>query len=547
MKNAVIYIRVSTEEQAKHGYSIDAQVKSCELFASQNGYSVVNIFREEGLSAKDLNRPQLHELFKYCRRNKGKVDVIIFWKWDRLSRGENRDYAYLEDFFQECDMYPLSVTECNEDTPEGELLRWITKGTNRYELKKISQRTRLGMTGKAENGGYPAKAPIGYLNYTNPDGSKSIIVDIEKSKFIRRAFELYASGGYSYQRLGVELEKDGFVDKFGKKYPPRKFEWMLKNVFYIGKFQWSKIIYEGSQEPIVSKELFYAVQSRLSDSRKTRVRTHEVFFTYNNLIKCEHCGCYLSGQLKRGAHNSGEYIYYNCTGKRGGDCKRKTLKSEVIEKTLTQIIEDIYLPPSVIVGIKDNAFQMLKDIEEFEMENSDTIKRKIDTLQKRISKSYIDKLDDNLPAGMSEEEWQILNKSWNEEKDKLVLRLQEIYSNTKIVFGKVDYLLKWCNDLPRYFAMATPEIKKQIIMTITDSITFDGENFNVKLHPVFEDFVKFDKKELEPLEKDPKNDLDRTLETSTVTTKKASEEAFSKNGADDGNRTHEYRYHKPRP
>lgn len=162
---------------------------------------------------------------------------------------------------------------------------------------------------------------------------------------------------------------------------------------------------------------------------------------------------------------------------------------------------------------------MLKDIEEFEMENSDTIKRKIDTLQKRISKSYIDKLDDNLPAGMSEEEWHILNKSWNEERDKLVLRLQEIYSNTKIVYGKVDHLLKWCNDLPRYFAMATPEIKKQIIMTITDSITFDGENFNVKLHPVFEDFVNLNKKELEPTQK---IDLDRTLETCTVTTKEES-------------------------
>lgn len=543
MKNAVIYVRVSTEEQAKHGYSIDAQIKNCASFASQNNYSVVNIFKEEGLSAKDLKRPQLHELFKYCRNNKNKVDVLIFWKWDRLSRGENKDYAFLDNFFEECEIYPLSVTECNEDTPEGKLLRWITKGTNRYEIEKASQRTKLGMRGKAETGAFPAKAPIGYLNYTNPDGSKTIVVDHVQARFIKRAFELYASSGYSYSALGVELAKAGFVDKLGRKYPPRKFEWMLKNVFYMGKFQWNKAIYEGSHEPIVSKELFYAVQARLNDTRRTRVRTHDKFFTYNNLITCTKCGCYLSGQFKKGAHNSGEYYYYNCTGKRGGDCKRKTLKSEVIEKALTQIIEDIYLPPQVIIGIKDKAFQILKDIEEFEMENSDTIKKKIDALKNRRHKSYIDKLDNNLPAGMSEDEWQALNKSWDEEIDKLYLRLQEIDSNTRIVYGKVDYLLNWCNDLPRYFAMATPEIKKQIIMTITDSITYDGQNFNVKLHPVFEDFVNLDKKELEPT---PRIDLDRTLEMCAVTTQKAPEDAFCKNGADDGVRTHVYRYHKPR-
>ena len=147
---------------------------------------------------------------------------------------------------------------------------------------------------------------------------------------------------------------------------------------------------------------------------------------------------------------------------------------------------------------------------------------------------------------MTEEDWQILNKSWNEDRDRLLLRLQEIYSNTKIVYGKVDYLLKWCNDLPRYFAQATPEMKKQIIMTITESIDFDGEKLNVKLHPVFEDFVNLDKKELEPLEKAQKIDLDRTLEMCTVATKKAPEDAFSKNGAGDGVRTHEYRHHKPR-
>jgi site-specific DNA recombinase len=161
MKKAVIYIRVSTEEQVKHGYSIDAQVKTCANFAQQLGFEVDKTFIEEGLSSKNLNRPQLQELVKYCKRNKRCIDALVFWKWDRLSRGKVKDYGYLDDFFEECNIYPYSVTECNEDTPEGELLRWITKGTNRYELQKISQRTKFGMREKAEQGQLPAKAPLG--------------------------------------------------------------------------------------------------------------------------------------------------------------------------------------------------------------------------------------------------------------------------------------------------------------------------------------------------------------------------------------------------
>ncbi len=510
MKKAVIYVRVSTEEQAKRGYSINAQIKACEAYANENKCEIVNIFKEEGISAKTLERPQLNALIKYCKKNKDKINHIIFWKWDRLSRGELKDYADLEDFFADCNVYPLSATECNEDSAEGELIRWITKGTSRYELRKITDRTKLGMREKAENGEFPAKAPIGYINYTNPDGSKKIVIDKEKAIYIKRAFELYAYENFSYKKLGEELAKDGFVDKNGKKYPPRKFEWMLKNIFYIGKFQWNKVIYEGKHEPIVSKDVFYAVQNKLNNPKNTRKRTHNVYFAYNNLIKCEQCGCYLSAQLKKGAHNSGEYIYYNCTGKKGGDCKKLTLKNEIIEKYLTKIIEDISIPAEVIVGIKDTVFRMLKDIEEFEFESSSNINNKIIKLKKRIQQSYIDKLDNNLPVGMTEEDWQKMNKSWYEEIDKYNLRLQEINFNTKIVYGKVDYLLNWCSNLPKYFTLAKPEIKKQIIETITEYIGFDGKNLNVKLHPIFEEFLNLDKK---AFKNDQKIDLDRYDQT----------------------------------
>lgn len=162
-KSCVIYVRVSTEEQTK-GYSLNGQERIDTEFANSLGYKVVKIFREEGISAKDLNRPQLQNMMKWVREHAVDVDAIIFWKWERISRGTEWDYAVLGRFFEECRVTPLSVTECNEDSPEGELLRWITKGTNLYERRKISQRTSMGMEQKAREGIRPCKAPIGYLN-----------------------------------------------------------------------------------------------------------------------------------------------------------------------------------------------------------------------------------------------------------------------------------------------------------------------------------------------------------------------------------------------
>mgnify|MGYP002626466992 CR=1 FL=1 len=89
--NAIIYTRVSTEEQSKQGISIETQLKDCTNFATNNGYHVRNVYIEEGMSAKNLNRPKAQEMLKYCNISKNNVQAIIVWRLDRLSRF-NVDY-----------------------------------------------------------------------------------------------------------------------------------------------------------------------------------------------------------------------------------------------------------------------------------------------------------------------------------------------------------------------------------------------------------------------------------------------------------------------
>lgn len=478
-KKCVIYVRVSTEEQTK-GYSLNGQERIDRDYAESLGYEVAKVFREEGISAKDLNRPQLQNMMNWVRENAADIDAIIFWKWERISRGTEYDYAVLGKFFDECKVSPLSVTECNEDSPEGELLRWITKGTALYERRKISQRTSMGMEQKAREGIIPGKAPIGYLNYTMPDETKTIIIDPLYAPFIKKAFELYATGNYSLKRLGDVLYYDGFKNKkTGKKFPPRKFEWMLKNSFYIGRIQYKGNFYEGKHEPIVPKELFYQVQSMFGWKKP---RTHDLYFPYTNMIKCECCGEHkLSAEMKRGAHNSGEYIYYRCK------CGCKAIKQEELDKVFIDMLEDMYIPPKEIELMQDEARELLQAIKDYEnsLESPVEMQKKIEQIKDRIKKSYKDKLDGNLPYGMTEKDWNEMIGEWSSELNQLEIKLQERSEKSKILYNRLNLIMSFCNQLPELFRLALPEIKREIIQTCIRTLSYNGETLKIELFPVF--------------------------------------------------------------
>lgn len=479
-KKCVIYVRVSTEEQTK-GYSLNGQERIDKDFAESLGYETVKVFREEGISAKDLNRPQLQALMKWVRENSAEVDALIFWKWERISRGTEYDYAILGRFFDECKIIPLSVTECNEQSPEGELLRWITKGTNLYERRKISQRTSMGMEQKAREGIRPGKAPIGYLNAEDAETKKrTIITDIKTAPFIKKAFELYATGNYSLKRLGDTLYLDGFKNpKTGEKFPPRKFEWMLKNVFYIGQLVYKGAIFEGKHEPIISKDLFYRVQAMFGLKKP---KTHDIIFPYTNMIKCEHCGKHnLSAEMKRGAHNSGEYIYYRCS------CGCKAIRQEELEKAFTNMLEDIYIPQAEVELIKGEAKGILQAIKDYEnsLESPVDMQKKIEKIKDRIKKSYADKLDGNLPCGMTDTEWGELMKQWSSELNQLEMKLDERKQKSKILYDKLSLITAFCNQLPALFGLAEPQVKREIIQTCVRTLTYDGKNLKIELFPLF--------------------------------------------------------------
>ena len=185
--------------------------------------------------------------------------------------------------------------------------------------------------------------------------------------------------------------------------------------------------------------------------------------------------------MKRGAHNSGEYIYYRCR------CGCKAIRQEELEKTFVNMLEDIYIPPSEIEAMKEEAKEILQAIKDYEnsLESPVEMQKKIEQIKNRIKKSYADKLDGNLPYGMTDTEWGEMMQQWASELNKLELKLEERKEKSKILYNKLSLIMAFCNHLPELFRLAEPQVKREIIQTCIRTLSYNGETLKIELFPIF--------------------------------------------------------------
>ena len=480
MEKAVIYVRVSSEEQAKHGFSIENQKKVCIDFAEKQGYYVAKIFVDEGKSAKNLERPEIQELMDYCSKKKNNINAVVIWRLDRISRNTTDYHGVLRPLFERKGIKLLSATEANVDTIEGDLMRNIGMSFAEYERKIIGFRTIAGLRQKASQGEYPHQAPIGYKNITLKDGSKAVIIDDKNAFYIKRAFELYDSGMYSLRSLTEKLYDDGFRSKTGKKVAKTSIEYILKNIIYTGVFKFEDKIYENAKhKAIISKELFYRVQDRLISPDKTRKQNYD--FAYTGLIRCEHCGCLLTAELKKG-----KYIYYHCTGNKGGNCKRDYINETKIDKAIAEVLKLIIIPENIRLLVA----KQLKEVHEIKNDYSKEVKsnlqKQITTLENRIENAFELKLDGTI----THEFWKAQNDKWQAEKDKIYIQLEEINKLDKQFYEQADTLLSFTDNAYEYYLKGNIAQRRKILEIISEKITYKDKTFNLILKPVFQTIVE---------------------------------------------------------
>src|SRR5690625_3136202 len=279
MKTA-IYVRVSTEEQAKEGYSVSAQMKRLKAFTVSQGWDIHDVYADEGIRAKNTKRPQLQRMIKDIKSDK--VDVVLVYRLDRLTRSVFDLYKLLETF-EKHDCKFKSATEVYDTTTAmGRMFITIVAALAQWERENMGERIAFGFEEKVRQGKCPLnEAPIGFD--LNREESKLYINPVE-AETVRTIFDKYLSGLGS-GKLCNYLNDNDIRTKRGNKWVSDTLFKVLKSPVPAGGIRWAGKTYWDMHEPIVSREDWKEAQ-RLMKVRKTwGPATVSSTYLFSTLIK----------------------------------------------------------------------------------------------------------------------------------------------------------------------------------------------------------------------------------------------------------------------
>ncbi len=344
-KKAIIYLRVSTEEQVDN-FSLDTQEGICRKEAEKRGYEVVEIFREEGRSAKSiLGRPILISLLEYARKNKHKIQALFVYRLDRISR-QTADYLAIRKKLGECGITIISSTEPTGDSPTEKLVETILAGFAQLDNDIRSERARNGLRARYKSGLISGKAPLGYkfdMGFA--------VKDPEAWDKVKNAWDIMAAGKTSLSQIARIMTESGLTETHGGrsyKIRTQTAARIFRLKFYAGMLT-SKTYpdeIKGQHVPMITLEQFYKVQAILDGRRVNDVvlvrRTRETDdFPLRRIVKCGVCNIGLTGGWSRG--RSGRYPYYRCSG----GCT-KSIKVEILDSALVELLKRVTPKPEAL-------------------------------------------------------------------------------------------------------------------------------------------------------------------------------------------------------
>lgn len=460
MKNAIIYTRVSTDEQAEKGFSLRHQKEQLENYCQQKDYRILNHFQED-YSAKNFSaRPEFQKLLRYVQSNKKKVDVLLFTRWDRFSRNIEAAYRMIRQF-KEMGIEVNSVEQpLDLSQPDSKVMLAVYLVIPEVENDKNSLRTIDGMRKAMKEGCFTGIAPKGYLNHRNDEGKSTLQHDPKIAPLVESAIREYAQGIYSaeqvrlkYQKLGLKVSRNGFLA-------------LLKNPTYTGKIyikpykKEEELLVEGLHPAIIDQETFERVQLILRGKYKPQVRTTTEIddaLPLRGFLICPKCRKTLTGSGSKGRGGKNTYFYYHCT--RYCDVRHKAGEvNDLFENLLSElkIGEDL---ESVYKSILSDRFS-----ERYENKQTiiNSLHREQENLQNRLEMA-----EDHLF------ERQIDAATFNSMKQRIDTRLAEIKMELKEVQVKERFFDKHLREgvnflkgVDSVYKNGDTEIKRKIIQTL---------------------------------------------------------------------------------
>lgn len=378
-KTAGVYIRVSTEDQAREGFSLGEQEEKLLQLCNFKDLEVYKVYKDAGISAKDMeHRPQFQAMLQDMKE--GKINYIIAYKLDRITRSV-RDLEELISVLEQYNCFLLcDRDDVNTSTANGRFFVRMLTVLSQLEIEIVSERTKFGLNGAIKSGHIPGQRPFGYKSADD----KKMIIDNATRPYVEKIFDMYLEGK-SFQQIVNYFKENNIYPK--KKWRDTTIQKIIDNKIYMGDYEQYKrigkqenlepIVYMNVVEPIISRAKWEECQRQ--KERNQRTYTRDRIYTFFQRLKCPDCGrimkCKGSGGTKR------KYMYYTCE-----HCHINFNESHV-EKLLKNFIYDLL---EYDMAVKKFFLPILEDKNsKIDTNSIDKEIRSLEKQRERIKQAYI--------------------------------------------------------------------------------------------------------------------------------------------------------------
>ncbi len=475
---AVLYARVSSKEQDREGFSIDAQLKLLRSYAEENGIRVVEEYVDVE-TAKVAGRTNFNAMVGYVRRHPS-VDTILVEKTDRLYRNL-RDWVTIDEFDIDVHLVKEGVVLSQDSRSSEKFMHGIKVLMAKNYIDNLSEEARKGMIEKAEQGIWPTAAPLGYRNVVGPNGKKIIEVDPISAPAVIRLFEWYSTGLYSLKEVSRKVRDAGLV--YRKSLKPVSIPTvnkMLRSRIYTGEFEWLGKRYQGTHEPLVSIEMWERVQGILDGRHNRRSRGVEKDFLFTGLIRCGYCGCLLVGDIKKQ-----KYIYYRCSHAKR-DCREPYVREEVLVEQFVAMLGQVSLNDKALAWLTRALKESGQDIKNDHNVAVTRLEADLGDLRHRMKELYRDR-----QAGKIEEPiFRLLYADYQEDEGRVVRELQRHMEAEVENLDDGVILLRAARDARHLFQRSDLATKRHLLSTLLSNFSYRERTLSASFRKPFDIVVE---------------------------------------------------------
>ena len=442
-----LYPRVSTTEQAKEGYSIGEQVDRMQMYCQAMGWQVYKIYTDPGYSGGDTNRPGLQSMIKDVKA--GKIDKVVVYKLDRLSRSLKDTLILIEDIFLPNNVDFVSITE-NFDTNSslGRAVLGLLGVFAQLERDKIKERMDMGKEARAKEGkwGGGAYQPIGY-DYDIQ--TETLYVNEYEIMQVRELYDLFLSGT-PLRRIEKIFAQKGYSHKHGK-WTPKTMRWVMRSKTYLGYIkrhdEWYPGEHEATIDEVVWNKAVKLLDDRAEQYKTNNTRTGNQTSYLGGLLRCAQCDARYTKDKQHQRNGGAKTLLYTCYSRskrmpsmiKDPNCKNKRWKMQELDDVVLGEIKKLSLNPTRIMDIKA-AHNKKTDTPN----KVSAIKAKIEELENQISRFMdlygIGRFDiDQVSAKI---------EPLDEQKQKLEKELENITGdNAELTVEEVHNIVKSFDDI----------------------------------------------------------------------------------------------------